>query len=299
VDCVEGEDPCTAACQPAADRNYKVLTLAVKNGETCIGPTDCQPGAGACQTTSTTTTVKPNLDITLTPPASTGENIITTTLVTTTLVTTVTPSNGSKYAVALEIKAGMATGMVVLTVFIVLLICGSLVVVGIMQWRKHQAHALKEAHSNSNLPPTNELRRLQQQQQQQQQQGGKGNAVDLHAPRSLGVGNASYGNTNTVHNATFDPQLHTATGGGARGEAGASQLHASTNVEPPFADVGGGDLGKGGGLRSKSTGKGSHHPAVKLTKNIMYAPAGGGGTGTLLVAPHLSRVRALRTLPRY
>jgi len=48
VDCVEEEDECTAACQGGADRNYAVRALAVKFGKACTGPTDCQPGDGAC-----------------------------------------------------------------------------------------------------------------------------------------------------------------------------------------------------------------------------------------------------------
>ena len=57
VDCVEEEDECTAACQRASDRNYAVRVLQELNGKVCSGPSDCQPGEGACPATTTTTTI--------------------------------------------------------------------------------------------------------------------------------------------------------------------------------------------------------------------------------------------------
>jgi hypothetical protein len=56
VDCVEEQDPCTAVCQRARARNHAVLTPVNKLGKVCIGPTDCQPGEGACPTTASSTT---------------------------------------------------------------------------------------------------------------------------------------------------------------------------------------------------------------------------------------------------
>ena len=56
VDCVEEEDECTVACQRASDRNYAVRVLQELNGKVCSGPSDCQPGEGACPATTTTTT---------------------------------------------------------------------------------------------------------------------------------------------------------------------------------------------------------------------------------------------------
>jgi len=59
VDCVETEDPCTAACQGATDRNYTVLTLAVKLGKVCTGPTNCLPGDGTCPTVAAAAALEP------------------------------------------------------------------------------------------------------------------------------------------------------------------------------------------------------------------------------------------------
>jgi hypothetical protein len=64
VDCVEEQTECTAACEGAADRNYAVRTDAARLGSACTGPTDCQPGQGACATiairsTNTSTTPQP------------------------------------------------------------------------------------------------------------------------------------------------------------------------------------------------------------------------------------------------
>jgi hypothetical protein len=55
VDCVEEQDPCTAACQSATNRNYAVSTVPVKNGKACTGPSECQPGEGGCPPRNTTT----------------------------------------------------------------------------------------------------------------------------------------------------------------------------------------------------------------------------------------------------
>jgi hypothetical protein len=56
VDCVEEQDDCIASCQLAANRNYAVIALEVKNGKACAGPTDCKPGQGTCVTEITPTT---------------------------------------------------------------------------------------------------------------------------------------------------------------------------------------------------------------------------------------------------
>jgi hypothetical protein len=63
VDCVEQQDECTAACQPAASRNYALLTPSEVNGRACIGPTDCQPGEGECPTTTSTSTIVPRTKV--------------------------------------------------------------------------------------------------------------------------------------------------------------------------------------------------------------------------------------------
>ena len=55
VDCVEEQDECTAACEAANQRNYKVTQESAMDGKTCDGPTDCKPGDGQCPTTTTMT----------------------------------------------------------------------------------------------------------------------------------------------------------------------------------------------------------------------------------------------------
>ena len=60
VDCIETQDDCTAACHPAAERNYTVLTLTAKRGTACTGPTDCRPGDGACPAAAAAALKPPN-----------------------------------------------------------------------------------------------------------------------------------------------------------------------------------------------------------------------------------------------
>ena len=55
VDCVETVSPCTAACEPAAQRAHAVLVPAVAAGRACVGATDCQPGDDLCPAPTTTT----------------------------------------------------------------------------------------------------------------------------------------------------------------------------------------------------------------------------------------------------
>ena len=55
VDCSEQQADCTAACEQASQRDYKVLAQPEKKGKACIGATDCWPGDGQCPTTDTTT----------------------------------------------------------------------------------------------------------------------------------------------------------------------------------------------------------------------------------------------------
>lgn len=64
VDCVEEQDECTAVCEAANQRNYKVTQESAMDGKTCDGPTDCKPGDGQCPTTTTisTTTISTTSD---------------------------------------------------------------------------------------------------------------------------------------------------------------------------------------------------------------------------------------------
>jgi hypothetical protein len=59
VDCEEEQDPCTAACEAGAQRNYTLLVAAVKGGKACTGAIDCTPGVGGCPITTTSTTTTP------------------------------------------------------------------------------------------------------------------------------------------------------------------------------------------------------------------------------------------------
>jgi hypothetical protein len=57
VDCAEIWDECSYRCESWDQRNYVLINATVKNGKACLGaPNDCQPGEGACPTTSSTTT---------------------------------------------------------------------------------------------------------------------------------------------------------------------------------------------------------------------------------------------------
>ena len=83
-DCVEEQDKCTKECQKGGERNYKMISDAVKNGKACNGPTDCYPGAGECPITTTTTTTT------------------TSTTTTTTTTTTISTTTGSTIDVTVQ-----------------------------------------------------------------------------------------------------------------------------------------------------------------------------------------------------
>lgn len=83
-DCVEEQDKCTKECQKGDERNYKMISDAVKNGKACNGPTDCYPGAGECPITTTTTTTT------------------TSTTTTTTTTTTISTTTGSTIDVTVQ-----------------------------------------------------------------------------------------------------------------------------------------------------------------------------------------------------
>ena len=86
VDCVEEQDPCTQLCQPAAERNYNVITVSKARGKACVGPTDCVPGEDECPGITSTKTTKTTETTTTTVTTTT----VTTTSATTTTVTTIT-----------------------------------------------------------------------------------------------------------------------------------------------------------------------------------------------------------------
>ena len=56
IDCIEDQYPCTRKCERADERDYIQTSAAKHNGRACIGPVDCEPGDGACPTTTTTPT---------------------------------------------------------------------------------------------------------------------------------------------------------------------------------------------------------------------------------------------------
>jgi hypothetical protein len=111
VDCTEKQDSCTVACQAAADRNYAVLTLAVKNGKACTGPTDCQPGMDACPTAS--------------PAPKASDSTADMDFITTTFnTTTTTTATADASAVNQSSSAGKAVGIVIgLLVLLALIVC--------------------------------------------------------------------------------------------------------------------------------------------------------------------------------
>jgi len=93
VDCKETQDACTAACQEADDRNYKVSQKAVAKGKACTGPTDCKPGDGACPLPTTTTTTTTTTTMTTVTTVTTAKTTSTKTATTvTTVTTTVAPT---------------------------------------------------------------------------------------------------------------------------------------------------------------------------------------------------------------
>ena len=72
IDCNETEDACTPACERASQRNYAVLAMQKENGKQCVGPRDCRPGEGACQTPPSTTTAIPTATLPTNPTNTTN-----------------------------------------------------------------------------------------------------------------------------------------------------------------------------------------------------------------------------------
>jgi hypothetical protein len=92
ADCIEEQSQCTVACEIFDQRTYSLLTPAVKNGRACVGPTDCQPGDGACPATTSTTPSNPTP--TSKPPRSRPD-----------ASTADTKSNGNSVTVAIVVVA--------------------------------------------------------------------------------------------------------------------------------------------------------------------------------------------------
>jgi hypothetical protein len=134
VDCIEEQSPCTAACEPATQRTYSLLTPAVKKGKACINATDCLPGDGACPTPSaiTTSTAIP----TSTQEGSGGDQNSTSTTTNTTNSTNGSTTNNSadqpSTSTSTKEKKG---GGVAAAVIIVLLFLG---ISAVLIYRRHR-----------------------------------------------------------------------------------------------------------------------------------------------------------------